>query len=69
MDEQEASLFQMIEDLKKLSKHFISFSAHVAHYNRSYYENLIAQGFTEEQALELTLCHGMNLLGKIGGES
>jgi len=46
-------LRRMQEELKKNSKVIITQQAQIAHVNRAYYENLMSQGFTEEQALRL----------------
>ena len=43
----------LIKGLKEDSKHFIELSFSLAKFNRSYYEGLLEQGFTEEQAFEL----------------
>lgn len=58
---------EAIKSLTDNSKYFISFANHIAHLNRAYYESLVKQGFSNEEAFELVVCHGLNLVGKAGG--
>lgn len=57
-----------IQQMKDNSKYMIECISIIAHLNRAYYESLITQGFTEDQALRLTAEQGLSLNMK-GGAS
>lgn len=56
------------ESIKKNFKHVIEAQAQIAHVNRAYYESLIFQGFTEEQAIRLVEAQVAAMHARDGGE-
>ena len=46
---------------------FINYAGTAAKLNKVYYEELLHQGFTETQALELVKVHGMPVTPGVGG--
>ncbi len=54
---------EALEELKSNSSFMIEVAFSIAKFNRAYFEALVDQGFSEEEALELLKVHGINLKG------
>jgi len=66
MLDEDMTLAQLLAKLKEDSKYLIEITGFVARMNRSYYEALLFQGFSEEQALEMVLAQGLDVTGRSG---
>ena len=58
--EQDDSI-EIDDSLIKLLPQMIANSVGIAKYYRSFYERLVAEGFSKEQALRILIARGMNL--------
>ncbi len=52
-NEKWAKLRQAQEEIRNNFKHIIEQQNQIAHINKAYYESLLDQGFTQEQAIRL----------------
>lgn len=63
LDNNKSKEFQeALAQIKENSKYMIEYIVYVAKTNRSYYEELLKQGFSQKEALELVKVQGLGLM-------
>ncbi|NLB78933.1 MAG: hypothetical protein GX796_08855 [Clostridiaceae bacterium] len=58
---EDSKMREALKQVKENSKYIIEYIAYAAKMNRTYYEELLRQSFTEQQALDLVKMHGLPL--------